>query len=79
MPSKEFLMGLPLGDEVSQFNAILKYAKENLPITAVVSLTYIDGGFEKVVLRNASAEIFEGQGLTKAEALADCVSKKYPA
>ena len=79
MPSKEYLLNeLPLGDKISRFNAILEYAKENHDVTGVVSLTYVEGGFHKVVLRNLSNEEFSGDGSTKTEAIADCVSAKYP-
>ena len=80
MPSKSYFMNdLPLGAEKSRFKAIYNYAISNHNVTGIVSLTYVNGGIEKIRMKNSSEEEFVGQGMTKMEAIADCISAKYPA
>ena len=79
MPSKSYLMNtLAIEPYDSHFVAILEDAKSNHSVTEIVYLKYKADGSKEVKLRNSSEEEFTGTGASKMEAIADCVSTKYP-
>jgi len=79
MPSKLFLENLVVATGASQAKTILDYAKTELPVVKIKSIKILSNGQKEITLRNVANEEFSGVGDTKAEALAECVSLKYPA
>lgn len=78
MPSKQFLMELAPNAGQSLFNEIFNYAKENLTIKSVCFIKLLANGQKEVCVKNALNEMCTGVGDTKPEALAECISLKYP-
>ena len=79
MPSKEFLLGLDTDPHGNLTKAIIDYSVANLGVQEKAQyFKKLSGGQVEASLRDSGGTPFSGVGTSKADAVAEAVSTKYP-
>jgi hypothetical protein len=73
MPTKQELMNL------GSASAVVDFAHVEFGVSKTLKTVTLAGGVKEVRLKKADSSTFSGQGATNLEAVADAVSKEFPA
>lgn len=78
MPTKAFLDNLA-SKKVEKFSTMLDFGIDTYGIKKVHYIKLLENGQKEICLIDSADEHIKGVGDSKAEALAECISLKYPA